>query len=228
MLLNINGLTAETRAAFDLFLFAARGRYLTMTTSHTAVTPDAVAALHAQCTAMAEATLSSIERSLDAYVALVGVLSNQNTIDGIEARRGRLLGQLYRVLTTCVTSIGRDLKRSSRRLDVHGAMGLLAQQRAASPVFEVADAAGRMWRAEVLVPTMVRDFAYQAYLDAQLCELTDKGDLATVIYSDSAHANHGLVFSISGLTPGYPTLADIRASIFHPNTSAKVVSYVSP
>jgi hypothetical protein len=54
-----------------------------------------------------------------------------------------------------------------------------------------------------------------------------EGDLAQVMYDDEGHKNNGLIFSMSGATPGYPSFDDIAETVFHYNATAKIGPYVS-
>lgn len=226
MLLNIDGLVKETQASFDLFLLAVKGRYLAVGTSHRAVTPAVISELRVGAGSNADSTLSAILNSADSFIAIVSTLADEKTYARIQSRRVALENELKRIFSGCIESVVRDMKRTTTHLDVHGAMGLLAQRRASEPIFEVRDKAGRNWQADKLLLVVMRDFAYQSYLDARLHEISLKTDLAVVTYQNQDHPNNGLIFSISGHTS--PALSDIRRKVFHPNSQAKVSAYVSP
>jgi hypothetical protein len=93
----------------------------------------------------------------------------------------------------------------------------------ANVTFTSRDSAGRTWPADRLVEFIARDFAYQLAIDAQARRLAEEGDLAQVSYPDAGHENNGLVVSLSGADARFPSLADIRATVFHPNASASLI-----
>lgn len=109
---------------------------------------------------------------------------------------------------------------------MNGAMAALLKERGAERTLSVLDSAGRTWRSSTLAKFLARDFAYQTFLDIQAVKLAEQGDLVEVSYTDPTHANQGLVLSLSG-AEGYPSLASVRAKIFHPNATAQLIHHVS-
>lgn len=102
-----------------------------------------------------------------------------------------------------------------------GAIGILLQQKLAKPELVANDKSGRKWPADKLVAVMTRDFAYQAYLDAEIERFDEEGvEMVMVAYPDSTHAQHGLAMRLEEVSL-------VRKSIFHPNSQARLVPYVS-
>lgn len=90
--------------------------------------------------------------------------------------------------------------------------------------FEYVDRTGRKWSGARYVRTVVRHFAVTLSVLAALRKISAKSDLARLQYPSSDHENEGLIFSISGATPGYPSYRELdEQGIFHPNTTVRVV-----
>ena len=90
--------------------------------------------------------------------------------------------------------------------------------------FEYVDRVGRKWSGARYVRTIVRHFAVTLSVVAALREIAVKSDLAQLKYPEPDHEGDGLVFSISGATPGYPSYRELdEKGVFHPNVTVKVV-----
>lgn len=104
-----------------------------------------------------------------------------------------------------------------------GAIGILLQRKLAKPAkpeLVAVDRSGRRWPADKLVAVLTRDFAYQAYLDAEIERFDLEGvEMVTVVYPDPTHAQHGLVMRLD-------EVGLVRKSIFHPNSQARLVPHV--
>lgn len=91
------------------------------------------------------------------------------------------------------------------------------------PMFTRRDRSGRDWTPMTHIRTLIRAALVNTYVDAYLFTLLANGTAkARVVYDDAEHDNHGLVFSIDGADPALPTLEDIRAKVFHPNSTARL------
>lgn len=103
-----------------------------------------------------------------------------------------------------------------------GAIGRLAQQRLANPDFKVSDSAGRKWDGEKLVQTLVRDFAYQAFIDHQFDQaIKDGADFVTIEHPDGwDHPEHGTLISL------HHDWLEVRDRTFHINSNL-TISHVS-
>jgi len=101
-----------------------------------------------------------------------------------------------------------------------GAVGLLLQKKLDMPRLTVCDRAGRARPADRMVATSARDFAYQAYLDITIDRLdADDVEFVDVVYPDPTHENHGMTIRLD-------EVGLIRKTIFHPNSSARLVPHV--
>lgn len=99
-----------------------------------------------------------------------------------------------------------------------GAIGLLVQERLANPTFKVRDSAGREWDAHRLVHVLVRNFAYQTFIDGQFVRLIESGRTeTTLVHPNDKHELHGVPFS----TAGESWLAQ-RDQIFHINSNLTI------
>jgi hypothetical protein len=114
----------------------------------------------------------------------------------------------------------------------HGRIGgLIAARLKHLPVkssFTRLDRSGRQWASPVHVRTVVRAAMVNTYVDAFLFTLMARGiDKARVTYDEPDHENDGLVFSIDGNADDMPSLDEIRAKVFHPNSTARLEPYWS-
>lgn len=91
--------------------------------------------------------------------------------------------------------------------------------------FEYTDRIGRKWTAARYIRTLVRQQAVTLSIVSALRRIASSGaDLARLEYPDPDRDEHGLVFSISGATAGYPSYRELEErGVFHPNTNVKVV-----
>lgn len=97
-----------------------------------------------------------------------------------------------------------------------GAVGLLLQKRLTDPQFTAIDKSGRKWQAALLVKTVARDFAYQAYIDFQAAQIIASGaNAAEVVWMDPTPAGYGTIVLLADL-------ARARARYFHPNATAQL------
>lgn len=157
-----------------------------------------------------------------------GVLTNPETL----TRAGALLGMLRTMSIANIETMLRGL-RGARDLEPvmtlsPGIFSKLIGMRRDSLVFETPDGAGRKWKSEQLARFLARDFAYQAQVDAWAQSLIDEGvELAQVSYADPSHDGHGQVVSLTGSVDTHPSLASVRASVFHPNATA-LLTHVHP
>lgn len=98
----------------------------------------------------------------------------------------------------------------SRKLDAEAWVGIV-------------DKAGRRWNLSTYSEMVVRTKMQQAHVEGVRVEALDRGvDLAVISShgaTDPCRNFEGMVISMNGLTPGYRTYAELRASgkIFHPN-----------
>jgi hypothetical protein len=99
-----------------------------------------------------------------------------------------------------------------------GAVGLLAQQRLVQPAFEVKDTSGRHWDASKLVRIVVRDFAYQTYIDSQFdAALADGASEVFLEHADADHELQGASIDLSAAD-----WIDQRDDLFHVNSNLTI------
>lgn len=101
----------------------------------------------------------------------------------------------------------------------------LIQKRAVEPVavgFTFLDRAGRNWQSQKYIRTIWRQHALTAWNETYLTMLAEHGiPLAEVDHPDSSSEWVGKVFSILP-DSDWPSYAEIRAEVFHPNSDARV------
>lgn len=221
-----DGFGARIRAEYDLFLFALTGRYLSVTAPGVQVSPMLVDQFERSAFGLRNTFLKSAKRTTADYLDTQGMAASGDRVTRFHA-------ELDRVTLENVASLSHRMKGFKiNALDAvenaHGAMGLLLQRKLSTPEFNVTSASGRSFKAASFVKTQARDFAYRVWLDARMLALLPNGDLATVVYDDEHHAAHGVVFSITGDTKGYPSFEELEEPVFHFNAHARIAPHVSP
>lgn len=219
-------LAVRIAAQFDLYLFALAGRYHQMRAPGIEVTPRAIVDLCDDVRALNKTFYQTASTELDVYLAAVGMDAGNKTLDGLHERKQALQAYLRDIVLDCADQVIKMAKTGRGTFadllkNAHGAMGLLAQRQAGKIEFKAYDTAGRSWNAKRLVYAVVRDAAYQSFIDIQVDDLLRAtGDLVLT--------SHGQVLSLRG-TDGYPSFASQRDFLFHPNSTTVIVShYVSP
>jgi hypothetical protein len=92
----------------------------------------------------------------------------------------------------------------------------------------IVDAAGRRWKVGTYAEMVVRTKLQQAHIEGVRVECLERNVDLAVISShgakDGCRRFEGLIISLNGVTPGFPTYAEIRATnqIFHPNCQHSV------
>jgi hypothetical protein len=92
----------------------------------------------------------------------------------------------------------------------------------------IVDKAGRRWNLSTYSEMVVRTKLQQAHIEGVRTEaLERKVDLAVISSHgarDACAKFEGMVISLNGITPGYPTYTEVRATgqIFHPNCQHSV------
>lgn len=92
----------------------------------------------------------------------------------------------------------------------------------------IVDKAGRKWNLSTYADMVVRTKLSQAHIEGTRTEAIERGvDLAIISNNgaqDACRHYEGMVISMNGLTPGFPTYAELRKTnkIFHPNCKHKV------
>lgn len=100
-----------------------------------------------------------------------------------------------------------------------GAIGLLAQRRLANPDFKVRDTSGRQWDGEKLIDVIVRDCAYQMFIDGQIAQAkADGAQFVTLDHPNDDHPMRGLTLQLNS-----PDWQRVRDETFHVNSNLTVL-----
>lgn len=86
--------------------------------------------------------------------------------------------------------------------------------------FKQVDRANRKWNSADYVKHAVRGFLLSVWVETFLFAVSRMGEDLARVKCDNEH--NGMVFSISGMTPGCPKFDDIKGDIWHPNSTARV------
>lgn len=221
-----------TRRVMDdyrLYLMALTGRYQGIVSPGIAITPNVVKEFRRDAQKFTNTFMNTLADKVDKYADALAYGSATDKMDndkaalllGISAASQENVAQVTKLLRVGALNLKQVLK------DLHGTFGLLWQKQLGIVDFKIYDTANRKWGAEKLVKLVVHYFAYNMWIDSQLTEFQKKGyKLAIVVYDDQEARDEEVIFSISEKVEGYPTLGQIRASVFHPNATAKVMPYV--
>ncbi len=210
---------------YRMFLIGLTGRYLALMAPGVDVSPMAIGQLEASGKALRSTYMAIAERSVNDFVEQ---MSGKALADSTQAFMQRMSSITLHNIQT-LTDRMKGMKNNSLdavKENMHGAMGLLLQRQLTQPEFTVQTASGRNYKADSLVRTEARQFGYRAWLESEMERIAESSDLAEVRYADPEHENHGLVFSISGKTQGYPSFEDISEPVFHYNSKATVAPHV--
>jgi hypothetical protein len=141
----------------------------------------------------------------------------------LDVARGRVRDAL-RLDEDSVFSTTRKIRLKASMLAQRGmgepvAMTFAKQGALGAIAFKRMDRAGRQWSSDIYSRTVTRGMLVTAYVDNYLMSVLSNGqDLAKTTSDEGTD----LVFSITGTTPGYPSLEEIRDTYFHPNASRLV------
>jgi hypothetical protein len=214
------------KAEYELFLFALSGRYLSLMAPGADVSPMSINQFEQSARELRATFLQSANRAIVEQVSNVSVDEVTALAQGFGEEMARVSAENIGTLVTRMKGV--KVNALDAVNNAHGAMGLLLQQKLATPEFNVTSASGRTFKAAPFVKAQARHFAYRTWLYQQMVGFSWEGDLAQVIYDDPTHDNDGLVFSMSGATPGYPSFDDLIDTVFHYNAKAKIGPHVSP
>lgn len=210
-------LATRLTAEYDLFLYALSGRYQQMRAPGVTATPRAIADLNYKAHELASTFYQIASNEIATYIDPMIEAASESVADRLTQRKiavltlitSMLLENVHQVIKTARTGItgpGDMLKGST------GAIGSLLQRMMAKITFKANDTSGRKWDAEKLFRVIVRDFAYQSWLDQQVEQLDEAG--VTLITN-----NQNAVFPIS-------EFENVRAQYFHINSNAIPTPYV--
>lgn len=227
-------LATRLSAEYALFLLALSGRYQQMRAPGVTVTPRAVNDLNYTAHELANTFYQIATDEIENYLRPMVEDASESVADGLVVRkkealshlRAMLLENAHQVVKTArtgITGAGNLLQGSV------GAIGLLVQRQAGTIQFKATDTSGRKWDAEKLLKVVMRDFAYQAWIDFRLAQISAHGhDQAAAVARDvDGNVVAKAVFSISGEGRG-PALSEIRNVLFHPNSNNDVEPFNVP
>lgn len=151
------------------------------------------------------------------------------------------LQQVDQVVGRRIDDIYRDMALEAVRGDVAGyrtwkqAASLLREKLAEKGVTGFVDAAGKEWNLKTYAEMVARTTTREAMIEGTANRLLEHGhDLAEIIGGSGKNTCEkcaawvGKTVSLTGATPGYPTLADARADgMFHANCSHNIAIAVS-
>lgn len=206
-------------AEYALFLLALAGRYQQIRAPGIEPYPGDVSDLSFDAGALASTFYSTAKFSLDKYLEPKIADATEEVADGLVVRKKEALARIRAMTLENVSQILTMARVGRVRFaDVlrgpTGALGMLLQRRLGKIQFKTTDTAGRRWQAEKLFHFVVRDFAYQAWLDKRVEEL--RADGVTMI--------------TDGLNPAFSIdeFENVRGQYFHINSNAIPVPHVSP
>lgn len=211
-------LATRLAGEYQLLLLALTGRYQQVRAPGVEVTPRAVADLSHDAHQLAQTFYVIAETTIDDYLRPMIENGSDELADGLVMRkkealaliRGTLLENVRQVMKLTRTGVGGV---GSLLQGATGSIGLLVQRQAGRIDFIARDTAGRKWNALLLVKTVVRDMAYQAWIDAQAEQIRIAGH-------DQAITSKGQVFDLT-------ELESVRSEYFHPNSNNIMVPHVS-
>lgn len=220
--MNFDDLATRLDAEYSLFLFALTGRYQQMRAPGTEVSPRAISDLDDEAHQLASTFFNTAALSIEGY--LQPMLEEAS-----EALREKLLDRKVQVLRAIRAMVLENVQQVVRLARVGGgygaamkgatgAIGLLIQRQAGKIEFKVSDRAGRKWAAKTFMHLVVRDFAYQSWIDFAAESFTESGH-------DLMQTSKGEVFSLLG-SDGYLPFAMARPLYFHPNSHRLMSPYV--
>lgn len=210
-------LATRLSAEYTLFLFALTGRYQQMRAPGVEITPRAISDLNSSALKLVGTFYEIAERDFDDYLRPMLAEASESVADDLVTRkmvalahvRAMLLEnahQVTKLARTGVNGAGSMLKGSA------GAIGLLVQRQTGTIQFKATDTSGRKWDSEKLFKVLVRDFAYQAWIDKQIADMR----LASI---EMATNSINAVFPLC-------EFEDVRHQYFHINSSAIPTPYV--
>lgn len=218
-------------AAYELFLFALNGRYQQMRAPGVEITPRALRDLQVDAYALGKTFVKIAETEVSNYLRPLLEDSSDELRSALTVREKEVLALVRGMVIENVKQAGKvgrtgiggfsDLLRSA-----HGGIGLLVQRSVGTIGFKVTDTSGRKWEPAKLMQVVVRDFGYQADIDAFVSHRRAAGDnLAAAVWINGGYIMDQFVFAI-GESDTHPAFEDIRETVFHPNSKAIVTPYV--
>lgn len=148
-----------------------------------------------------------------------------------------IAGQTARMEQSIKTSLRDDAKEIFRRASVDGTTRAQAYRQLRNkitnkmPDFQFIDRAGRKWDSktyfDMLTKTVMANTMREVYANTLANEGHDLVKITQNGAKDACRKWEGKILSLTGSTPGYPTLQEATDSgeIFHPNCKHRFVAY---
>lgn len=198
---------ARVVAEYELLLLALEGRYQRIRAPGVEVTPRVIADLRGDALGLYQTFLRSAIAEIDHYSYPLLKDASDELRSQIITRRTAVAAylnsfmvdnvhQVVKAARTGVQNVASLLKHAT------GAQGALVQARAGRIEWKATDTSGRTWPAITLMQTVMRDFAYQCYVDFELAAAEAAG-------LDTVMTNKGPV--------SMTDLEEQRQRYFHPN-----------
>lgn len=215
-------------AQYDMFLMALEGRYRAIVGPGVQITPAALSDFTNQSIRLGCVFLDLAEREAKSYAA--ETWAEQEEVYGGNAMFDLMMG-LRSAVDENITQLDKALRNGAKDYksvikNAHGSIGLLLQKKMGAVEFSIYDTSNRKWEARRLVKVVVRDFAYQMWIDATIAEIKKTSNFAQVRYDDSSKAEREIILSLGEKLGVYKTIGSVRHQIFHINSTAKLVPYV--
>lgn len=228
MLPGVDDFARRLSAEYSLFLLALTGRYQQIRAPGLEPYPGDISKLTTDAGKLAAAFYNIAERSLDDYLKSNFADASETSADGLVIRKKETLGRIRAMTLENIGQVVTMARMGQTRfadvlLGSTGSLGVLLQRQLGKIQLKSTDASGRRWSAEKLFRVVVRDFAYQAYIDDRIARIVAAGgDMVVAVSRDSAgQVVKTATFSISGKGDG-PSLAEVRGVLFHPNSNNDV------
>ena len=230
--MNLTNAASSIAEQHELFVNSLQGQYNMSQTPGQAMAPQMVRQVTGVANRQRDALQARVSSDLREMVEALATTVDASVSTVMRGHIDSFLIELNRILRTDVETVTRAMKVGRTGLGdmltsgASGAIGALLQKRVMRLEFKAPDSAGRRWDATRLVLFLAREMSYRIKLTKQIADLPEGQDVAAVFNPD--HDEDGMLFSVHGKTPGYPTFADLQQSVFHPNSTAEVSQHVAP
>lgn len=203
---------ARVVAEYELLLLALEGRYQRIRAPGIEVSPRVVADLQRDAVGLFTTFLGTAIAEIDRYTAQMLSDASDDLRSSIVQRRTALAAYLNSFMVANVTQVVKAARTGLEGISAllkhaTGAQGALVQARAGRIDWRALDTSGRTWPALTLMQTVMRDFAYQCYVDAELARYEAAGQ-------DVVQTSKGPV--------RLDELDELRQTYFHPNASTTI------
>jgi hypothetical protein len=200
-------LTNRVTADYEALLFALRGLYLAQVAPGAAVTPASISNLQREAHRLANALALRAEHEMLSYASEVGSDASRVgfALDALKVTLAQNIKTVTQQIAAGQGGIASILKNES------GGMGLLVQQKVGGIDFRSTDSLGRRFNSQVIVKTLVRQFAVQTAVDAVVLEADRRGQDHLWVKTPDGYAQR--------MTRA--EFEQARQRLFHPNTRAE-------